>query len=301
MVGPGNHECCLVERRCRSRICPLCSRQRAGEVGDHLLAIVSQMDSPRMLTLTLRSTDRPIGDELDRLVKAFRAMRQDPMWKRCVVGGVWAIEVTWSESRQQWHPHIHAVLDGSYMAQATLSSLWHKATGDSQICDIRLIHSRKSAARYIAKYCSKGADLRKFPADRIAEYAEAIASRRLYQTFGQAHKIRRTPPDRPDRTSWHQLPEWAHAHGAWRSEGDDVARSLCKQFAALADQQSRPLPEWRSDACSTHLVACVRALNVWWEARAEARDPARLRRRLAAEKKTAKAAAARRILPIPWD
>jgi hypothetical protein len=59
------------------------------------------------------------------------------------------------EATQNGWPHLHILLRSGYIEQAWLSSQMARLA-DSPIVDIRLVHSRKGAARYVAKYTAKG-------------------------------------------------------------------------------------------------------------------------------------------------
>lgn len=181
----------LCEQTCRCRVCPRCSRRRADAVTDHVLAVAEAMDSPRMLTLTLASTSDPLESRISHLIRSFRRLRQRAEWKAHVRGGVWCIEVTINPSTGQWHPHAHCIIDGRFWAQAAIANAWESVTGDSRIVDIRVVHSRRDAAKYVAKYVAKAADTRSIPTDRVAEFAAAIAGQRLIQTFGASHAVKR--------------------------------------------------------------------------------------------------------------
>jgi hypothetical protein len=151
------------------------------------LDLVRAMDSRRFLTLTLRSTNAPLADQLDRLIDCFRRLRRLNLWKTHVAGGVWAIEVTWSAERGQWHPHLHAIIDGTYLPWAALRDAWSAITGDSSIVDIRRCDDARDAARYISSYIGKLADVASLPEARVVEYAAALHRRRLSGTFGRSH------------------------------------------------------------------------------------------------------------------
>lgn len=177
----------LVLGCCRDRLCPRCQRQRGYKMASRVLELVRRMNARRFCTLTLKSTDAPLAEQLDRMIAAFRHLRRLAVWRRYVAGGVWAIEVTYNPQTGQWHPHLHIIMDGHFFPHAELKQAWLDATGDSSVVDLRAVSDARDAARYIATYVGKLADLREIPADRIAEYARALHRRRLSGTFGTSH------------------------------------------------------------------------------------------------------------------
>ena len=185
----------MIEKRCKARLCPLCSRARTFDIKEHLINIVDSMDSLRMVTLTPVSNDLPLVDQLKTLTTNFRKLRRCPLWKRHIKGGVWVLEVTFNNLTKQWHPHIHALVDGNYPKQSKLSDDWLDVTGDSKIVHIKMKHSKREAVAYVCKYAAKGSDLQSFPNHAIPEYATAMNGQRLMQTFGASHAIKKPKVD----------------------------------------------------------------------------------------------------------
>jgi hypothetical protein len=125
---------------------------------------------------------------------------------------VWVIEVTWNPTREQWHPHAHCLIDGGFWHQGKIADLWEGVTGDSRVVDVRLIRSRKNAVNYIAKYISKGGDIKRLPDDRIAEYAVALSGVRLIQTFGVSHGIKKDQETPEKATEIHVVNDFQFCH-----------------------------------------------------------------------------------------
>ncbi len=180
----------LVEARCKSRLCPRCSRFRSRKLIQDLRYYVTLIDSPRFLTLTLASVETPLREQLLRLRKCFAKLRRSKTWKAHVVGGLYTVEVTFNRNTRRWHPHIHAITDGKYFAHSHVAEAWHKATGDSHIVDIRACHGRGDAINYLASYISKSSDAENFPPAAIAEWALNVAGLRFFARFGTLHKAK---------------------------------------------------------------------------------------------------------------
>jgi hypothetical protein len=215
-----------------------------------------------MLTLTLASTDRPLRDEIKRLTTCFRKLRAKRTWKHHFRGGVWCVEVTINKATGQWHPHAHALIDGTYVAQAELSSLWHEITGDSRVVDIRVVHSRTDAVRYVSKYVGKAADTRKIPTNRVAEYADALSGLRLVQPFGNCHGVKAAQPDPEEPAETTQVLEFAAAMHA--ADADDTrAAELYAEAIDLAERFQRPVSDEQAPALSARVAALVTALWHW--------------------------------------
>lgn len=124
--------CCAKGRRvaqaCRRKWCPECERIRSAEITDLYRPLIEAMRWPLFLTLTMPHTATDdIGENLERLRGGWKRLRGLAWFRRCVRGGVGAIEVSMPEETTMTdetmmtasmevghngaHPHIHALLD----------------------------------------------------------------------------------------------------------------------------------------------------------------------------------------------
>lgn len=177
----------LAEQRCKSRICPRCAHLRARALSMRIGDLVRDMDSPRFLTLTVRSNDQSLRDQLNFLRRKFASLRRTELWDYHVRGGVYTIEITFNSTTKQWHPHLHAIIDGSYFPHSELLSLWTRMVGDHCGVDIRLVIGVRKLANYLAAYVAKSCDLKHFESEQLAEWAVETHGLRLAQTFGSMH------------------------------------------------------------------------------------------------------------------
>lgn len=176
-----------VWARCKSRLCPTCGVIRARQLRDDLRELVKSIDAPKLLTLTLRSSDAPLGDQVATLRASLKRLRRSKAWKRHVRGGLAVIEVTYNAARGQWHPHLHLLVDGSYWRQAKIADLWEGITGSSRIVDVRAVHDRAAAVGYCLKYVLKTQTMPDVPPARLSEWVVAMKGQRMAQTFGTLH------------------------------------------------------------------------------------------------------------------
>lgn len=187
--------------RCKSRMCPRCNAIRAKQLEAAILERVNAMDSPRMITLTLEHQPETCDKMTKRLVKSFRNLRRSKVWKRKISGGVAVIEIARNKRTNRWHAHMHILADGEYWAQASISQAWAQASGGSRIVDVRAIHKRSSASRYVSKYVAKCKGPDSLNSDETAELCEAMHGLRQVQTFGTMHG--RTTPAPEPKTDTH--------------------------------------------------------------------------------------------------
>lgn len=190
----------LVPSACHDRLCIPCQRSRSHRITDNLKTRLTERPY-RMLTLTLRSSSAPLNDQVTRLLRSFRNLRNTSLWKDRVEGGAAFLEVTKNADTGMWHPHLHCILEGRYYLKESIKAAWLAATGDSHVIDIRLVKSRERVIHYVTKYVTKHTDTQ-IVADPEAldELILALRGRRLLITFGTWHKWRLLQD--PDEKHW---------------------------------------------------------------------------------------------------
>jgi hypothetical protein len=169
---------------CHDRFCVPCSQSRAQVVAENLSRKLGHTPH-RLLTLTLRSTNDPLNSQLDRLLKSFKRLRSRTFWRERCDGGAALLELTRNTDTKLWHPHLHVIMQGSFIPHAALKAIWLDITGDSSILDIRLIRHRDHVIKYVSKYATKPAS----PAvlrdpDALSECIQALAGRKTIFAFG---------------------------------------------------------------------------------------------------------------------
>jgi replication protein len=177
----------VVEMRCKSRLCPICSRRRASAVFCRTVEAIRKMNSPRLMTLTLAHGDSSLRTQCLRLRQCFAELRRSGAWKKHVTGGIYCMEITRNKTLGQWHPHLHIVCDGDYFPHHLLKSAWLTATGDSTIVHLRKVNDAKATATYVAKYVSKTISPEGLPDEVLLEWIEEVRGLRFIQAFGTLH------------------------------------------------------------------------------------------------------------------
>jgi len=221
---------------CRLRWCPLCSHAKNRCVSESTLEWLKQAKAPKMLTLTLKHADSPLKTQLSAITKFFAKFRRSSFWLKNVSGGIWFIQITFSNSTMQWHPHLHIVIDSNYLPQRRISELWQSLTKTSKIVDIRSIYNPKHAAEYVARYVSRPIKLSTLTIPQRVELFEACAGKRLYGTFGNARSVVLTLKTNPDRANWINIGTWSTIISLQHS--DPYAQAILKAW-----RESTTIPE----------------------------------------------------------
>jgi len=238
-----------VPDTCRSPWCKPCYRSRGLMIQDRLAKLLS--DEPvRLVTLTLKSDQKPLADRLDRLYRSFRRLRQRKFWQSRVLGGVAFLEVKIGKSSGEWHPHFHLLVQGKYLPLGDLRQEWLACTGDSHVVDVRLVRDRREVLRYVTKYCTKVADLQSgepgqsdddepvMKNGRLIEAMRALKGRRRIVAFGswKKFKLLRDEPMGDWEVFCHESELRFRA-----DDGDQVAEAILQ---ALAEHREDPYAEF---------------------------------------------------------
>lgn len=227
---PDEHVVRLTCYRCRDLFCPTCARERRRHVRERLMSFFADMPCEhtlKLLTLTTRSTDDPLSDQLDHLIGSFRRLRQRRWWKKRVVGGCWFIQLTRAKDTSRWHPHLHCLIDSEFLPQGYLSQHWSAVSAGSTITDIRVVSRISHAANYVSRYVSEPVDVSKLDTPQVAETIRAFHARRLWHPFGTWTKALAAKEPPPHTDHWQPIGQVdAIIHLA--VGGDTTARGICE-------------------------------------------------------------------------
>ena len=167
--------------RCHDRFCPACGTERSRRISHN---VVNAMNGQvhRFLTLTVKHTNEPLGQLLDKLQRGFGKLRKSKLWRTTTTGGAAFVEV---KKANGWHPHIHAIMQGNWIDAKELSREWLRATGDSSIVKLKMIRDPQKVAYYVAKYASKPLDTTVVnDTDALQEALTTLRGRKMIMTFG---------------------------------------------------------------------------------------------------------------------
>jgi len=193
----------LAASCCHDRFCLPCGSTRSRTITANLMAYAAGQPC-RFVTLTLRTNDRPLDVQLDRLYEAFKTLRKSALWKNTQTGGIAFLELKRDKAGERWHPHFHILTQGKFLPQVELSKLWKVITTDSHIVDVRLVRDLSKATEYVTKYASKPMDSTVFErTESLDEAIVALKHRRLMMTFGNWKGLKAT--ETPTAAAWTRL------------------------------------------------------------------------------------------------
>lgn len=158
----GDYKKLFLANFCKNRMCPMCQWRRSLRVFSDLSKVMNIMQTRTssnnivFLTLTLKSCEgselsSTISNLLDGWKKLFRMLK----FKRNFIGWFRALEITYDDITETFHPHIHAILfckksyfyksNKEYMHTADWVQAWKKILNVDYdpICDIRAVKGKK--------------------------------------------------------------------------------------------------------------------------------------------------------------
>lgn len=228
---------------CHDRFCVPCANERSRAIANN---VVDHLGTTRcrFLTLTVRTANLTLAESLDKLARGFNLLRKTRLWKQRVTGGVAFTEITFSPDSQTWHPHIHALITGTYVPHPDLRDTWLRVTGDSTIVSISRVSGRQRVIRYVTKYASKPLH-RSFSADEhlLAECMTALRGRRLCTTFGGWRGVLLI--DHPNEDGWENLGDldgWIRQAATGEPTARHLIDLLDPNFLGLLDEAMEPHP-----------------------------------------------------------
>lgn len=139
--------------RCKRWTCETCRPM----LQKMLIAKALGGEPTTFITLTIRASWGTLTEQAQRLVEAWRMIRQS--YARQHHGHKIPFLAVFEAHPSTGRPHLHILCRANYIPQRWLSDRMRSLAG-SPVCDIRRVNSTRHAARYLAKYVGK--DARKF-------------------------------------------------------------------------------------------------------------------------------------------
>ncbi len=176
--------------RCNIRFCPVCANRRAARFVKKYLVFVAAFIAlnlsykPCLLTLTQKKVKGESKKEARaRILKSFKQLTRRKFFAEYFAGGIWANEVTESETGN--HSHLHIVIfRRKFIDAKLLKSEWSKVSPGAKNLNIRLVDSLEKGLRETIKYISKPIPAENLTLTSVREILE-LKGLRMIDTFGE--------------------------------------------------------------------------------------------------------------------
>lgn len=218
----------VASNSCRLRWCPICARSRSSYITHQLTPFLSTDSPKRFMTLTQKHSNAPLDFQIENLYRCFRLLRRNRQFSKLCSGGIWFFQVKRSADSQQWHPHLHCCLTGSYIPKDWLSKLWLKITKSSIVVDIKMIRNPEKVAEYVARYSASPVKLEDYSLDDMVTIFKALHGKRLAGTWGTAKGLSLSPPRYVPRGEYEKVGMWSTVHEMRVTSNE--ARAILKAY-----------------------------------------------------------------------
>jgi len=195
----------IASRKCNQRWCPMCQKTKRWIITNSVSEWVQTKKYVKFVTVTLKSSTDSLEFQVKRLYESFQVLRRQKLWKQSVRGGVWFFQLTMNSTTQEWHPHIHVLVDSDYINKKDLSKLWFKITHDSFIVDVRKVEDPEKAAEYVARYATVPGEILKCSVRQGAAMVIGLKGIRMCGAFGSAKGLALRPRSSPDNVKWRKV------------------------------------------------------------------------------------------------
>ncbi len=209
---------------CKVRLCPMCAWRRSLKVFGQVSKIMDEMTKEkeyRFLFLTLTCKNVPadeLTEQINLMFKAFQRLSQRKAFRKAVKGFFRALEITYNNDTDEYHPHFHIILAVKpyyferkeyYIKHAEWRELWRKSLRvdyDPQV-NIKAIKNDTSektakAVAEVSKYTvkdddyiikNKDGEIDEIKTDELVSVLDRVLHRRRLVTFGgifkELHKV----------------------------------------------------------------------------------------------------------------
>lgn len=198
----------VLSSSCKLRWCPICRPALKRQIEEQTLDWLSQQNKPKFITLTLKHSNAPLCHQVSALYSYFKDLRRHKLFKASVTGGVWFFQLKYNAESEQWHPHLHILVNSKYIPQNHLSMLWLSITKSSSIVDIRAVHKKAQAINYVSRYATAPCILSDLPFPRQIEAFDALHKRRICGSFGSAKHLKLRSQPAADKSKWTNVGSW---------------------------------------------------------------------------------------------
>jgi hypothetical protein len=200
----------VLSNACRLRWCPICSNAKTKHLTVEVSEWLKHVKNPKFSTFTMKHTSAPLSEQIKWLYEHFRLFRQRKSIQKYFHGGVWFFQLKKSKSTDEWHPHLHCILDSKFIPQELLSNEWQIQTHSSKIVDIRAVYKPEKVAEYVARYCSRPAKLEDYSMNDAIEIFTVFHGKRLCGTWGTGRTVSLRPHKISSEETWKSIGSWTN-------------------------------------------------------------------------------------------
>ena len=173
--------------RCDNFFCPECQPRLSQDRKKAVEWWTREIHQPKHVVLTVKNTKDLTKQHVREFRSWFSKLRRTK-FARFWQGGFYSIEVT--NEGNDWHLHLHALINAHWIDAVELSRLWMKITnGFGRIVKVKDARGQNYLAE-VTKYCVKGVQLAAWSPQQIATFIDAFRGIRTFGVFGELYGMR---------------------------------------------------------------------------------------------------------------
>lgn len=194
----------FTSRYCGNRWCLICNRIRTAKLINLYSEPLDKLQDKQFLTLTRPNVPaEELKTEINWFYTWWRAMVRIAVKEGRNLSGVRKLEITYNAQRDDFHPHLHIVVESKQNAKYILDKwLKHNKTANPDAQDIRDCFDYKELFKYVTKMTT--------PLEKDGEYTDwfypvpmdtifqSIKGVRIYQPFGIMMKDKEDETEAPE-------------------------------------------------------------------------------------------------------
>lgn len=176
----------ITSKYCKQRWCFVCNRIRTAKLINAYKPVFEEISDLRFVTLTCPNVPADmLHDELERLKDCFTRIKDRLRKQGVKIRGVRKTEITYSQEREDYHPHFHILMEGALQSERLVQEWLKENSGAESWCQDNKEADGNSLVE-IFKYVSKIKDNTAIVNDTIFQ---AVAGKRLVQAFGDVKQV----------------------------------------------------------------------------------------------------------------
>lgn len=244
---------------CRDRFCPMCQWRLAVKEAYMLSVILKAIEKEEnkrfiFLTLTVPNVKaEDLNEEIKLLSRSFtnlikRVNRKSEVSK----GYVRKIEVTYNEERDDYHPHIHAIIavnksyfsdSKNYLTRKDWLQLWREVTKKTGIDDqgrdeisqlnVQAVKDLEKSAQEVGKYTVKSIDF--LYSQEVFDVLVSVLKGKRLISFGGLFKEYRDKFKKDELTDYMEIDLTEYVYRLWMSWKPDK-KDYEKFYSELSDE-----------------------------------------------------------------
>ena len=221
-----NHTLVQVEnsvtaKYCNTRICNNCNRIRTAKMINGYKHPLAELDDKQFVTLTLPNDKaQGLSETLSSMQLSLRNIFKKLQLRKVQYGGVRKTEITYNAVRNDYHPHLHIIINGRENASYIVKEWLARYPGAAPYCqDIRPVDdfSMMELFKYSTKVVSTGingtAGIYVRAVDTIIR---ALYRKRIIQPFGSIRKQVSEDVEEIDKQAYPGIPEYDCIEWNWQ-------------------------------------------------------------------------------------